>query len=165
MRRKDRAMPEAFAWLVVDKCEWAVLAMQSPAGEPYALPLSIAAKDGLVYFHCAKNGFKTECLRHKPAVCLVCVGETNRPPDKFTTEYESAILRGIASEVTDEQEKIQALRLLCERHNPANMPNFAKAIARSLDKTAVWKITLSEISGKRKKYDAQGKEMKFARME
>ena len=45
------------------------------------------------------------------------------------------------------------------------MENFEDAIAKSLDRTAVWKIRIENITGKRKKYDKSGEEMKFGRME
>jgi hypothetical protein len=44
--------------------------------------------------------------------------------------------------------------------------SFDDAIARSLERTAVVKITLtSPPTGKRKQYDKQGEEMKYGRME
>lgn len=165
MRRKDREMPEEFAWEVTDKCEWATLGMVASDGMPYCIPVSIVREDKTVYFHSAQNGFKIDCLKHQSQVCISCVGDTFRTPDKFTTEFESAVLRGIAVEVTEDAEKIHALRLLCQRHTPNNMKNFEEAISKSLFRTAVWRIDVQEITGKRKKYDAEGKEMKFGRME
>jgi nitroimidazol reductase NimA-like FMN-containing flavoprotein (pyridoxamine 5'-phosphate oxidase superfamily) len=151
MRRKDREMPEEFARMVADKCEWAVLSMVDPEGKPYCIPITIVREDQAIYFHSARDGFKVECLKNNGAVCLTCVGETCRIPDKFTTEYESAIIRGIAGEVLDEQEKIRALRLLCRRHTPTNMSNFDKAIAESLAHTLVWRIDIEMMTGKCKK--------------
>ena len=157
MRRKDREMPETFAWEVADKCEWATLGLIDPSGEPYAIPISIVCEDRHLYFHSAQGGFKIECLRHYAQVCVSCVGDTHRLADAFTTEFESAVLRGVAVEVTDEQEKIHALRLLCQRHTPTNMDNFDEAISRSLFRTAVWRIDVADVTGKRKKYDSNGK--------
>lgn len=165
MRRKDREMPESFAWGIVDKCEWAMLGLVDPAGDPYTIPVTIAREDRRIYFHSALGGFKVDCLKNHGQVCMACVGDTHRLENLFTTEFESAVLRGIAVEVSDEQEKIHGLRLICERHTPANMENFDDAIARSLSRTGVWRVEVQEITGKRKKYDAQGREMKFGRME
>ena len=164
MRRKDREMPETFAWAVANKCEWATLGLIDPSGEPYAIPISIACEDQHIYFHSAQSGLKIECLRNHEKVCVSCVCDTHRLPDAFTTDFESAALRGAAVEVTDEQEKVHALRLLCQRHTPTNMNHFDEAVSRSLFRTAVWRIDVVEITGKRKKYDANGKEMKFGRM-
>lgn len=158
-------MPRAFALSIADKCEWAVLGMVDHQGGPYCIPVTIVREGDYVYFHSAQSGLKIDCLREHSQVCLACVGDTFRLPDAFTTEFESAVIRGTAVEVMDETEKIHALRLLCQRHTPANMENFDDAIRRSLSKTAVWRIEMQEVTGKRKKYDAAGKEMKFGRME
>ena len=165
MRRKDREMDKEFAYMVTDKCEYAVIGMTDTNNMPYCVPITIVRDDGNIYFHSAKEGSKTDCLNVNNNVCIVCVGDTFRTPDKFTTEYESAVIHGQAYEVTDNTEKIHALRLLCERHTPTNMDNFNAAIERSLDITAVWRIEISDITGKRKKYDVNGKEMKFGRMQ
>ena len=165
MRRQDREMDRDFALMVVDTCEYAVLSMVNGAGEPYCVPITIVRQGECIYFHCAMAGEKIDCLRGHSQICMACVGKTHRLTDRFTTEFESAILRGDAQEVTEKEEKVEALRQLCQRHTPTNMHAFDEAIAGSLPRTAIWKITIGEITGKRKKYDAQGKEMKFGRME
>lgn len=53
---------------------------------------------------------------------------------------------GEAEIVTDNSEKIMALRLLCQRFLPKHMENFDEAIKRSLERTVVVKITLTEPS-------------------
>ncbi len=158
-------MSAEFAYAVADTCEWAILSMVDSNGEPYCVPLSIARDGQHIYFHSAMDGQKISALKTNNHVCIACVGDTHRMPDAFTTEYESAILRGNAFEVTDANEKTKALRLICQRHTPLNMSAFDAAIARSLARTAVWCVEIAEISGKRKKYDSEGKEMKFGRME
>lgn len=151
MRRKDRQMPEEFAWEVVDKCEYAFLGMTAEDGSPYGLPVTIARGGRAIYFHSALEGRKAECLRRSPKVCLSCVGETQVPPGKFTTLFESAVAFGRAEEVTEDDEKIHALQLLCQRHTPDNMADFPRAVAKSLGRTGVWRITVEEITGKAKR--------------
>lgn len=151
MRRKERQMPEEFAWEVVDKCEYAFLAMTAEDGSPYGLPVTIVREGNAVYFHSAMEGRKVACLRRHPRVCLSCVGDTHVPEGKFTTLFESAVAFGTAEEVTEEEEKIHALRILCQRHTPDNMAAFDRAIAASLKRTGIWKITVEEITGKAKR--------------
>ena len=105
MRRKDREMSSEFALEVVDKCEYAVLSMTDLQNEPYAVPLSIVRIGSCIYFHGAKAGKKSEILATNPQVCLVCVGNVKPLEDKFTTEYESAMVFGKISEVSDKEEK------------------------------------------------------------
>ena len=134
-------MPAEFAREVIDKCEFATLATVDTEGKPYAVTLSIVRKGDHIYFHSATEGFKTDCMRAAPYVCMTFVGDTRRAERAFTTGYESACIRGIAEEVISDEEKIEALRLLCERH---------QAVKASLKRTAVWRVTITEISGKRK---------------
>lgn len=155
MRRRDHEMPEAFGRDVLARCAWATVAMIAPEGEPYCVPLSVAAEGDALYFHCALEGRKTACLRHCPRVWVVGVGGTRPRPDKFSVEYESAMARGLAEEVTDEAGRMHALRLICERHAAENIANWEDEARRFFSRTAVWKITLSEITGKRIRYAPQ----------
>lgn len=150
MRRKDREMPEEFAWAVADRCPWAVLAMAGRSGEPYCVPVSIAREGKRLYFHAARAGQKTDFLRDNPRVCLSCVGETRLDPAEFSIDYESAILRGTASLVTDDGERRHALELISQRYAPGNMEGFPAELEKGLPATAVWRIDVEEISGKRR---------------
>ena len=68
--------------------------------------------------------------------------------------------------MTDKDEKIEALRAICLRFLPKHMDAFDDAIARSLERTAVVKITLTAPpTGKRKQYDKQGDEMTNERVQ
>ncbi|MDE6759037.1 MAG: pyridoxamine 5'-phosphate oxidase family protein [Clostridia bacterium] len=151
MRRKDREMTKEFALQVVDKCEWATLAMVTSENTPYCIPISIARIGDFIYFHCAKDGSKIDCMNYCDDVCLSCVGDTQRLDDEFSTKYESAVIFGKAIQVTDDDEKIIALRALCERHTPLNMQNFDEAIKKSLWRTDIWKVSINNVTGKSKR--------------
>ena len=151
MRRKDREQSKDFALEVADKCAYSALATVNPDGSPYCIPLSMAREGECLYFHCAKEGRKIDNLRNSSRVCVSCVGEVKPLTSDFSTLYESAVIFGAASEVTDREEKIRALRLICERYTPSHMAAFDKAIEQSLDITGVWKIHIDGISGKARK--------------
>jgi nitroimidazol reductase NimA-like FMN-containing flavoprotein (pyridoxamine 5'-phosphate oxidase superfamily) len=151
MRRKDREMPREFAEAVIDASRFATLATVDSDGTPYCVALSMVRDRERLYFHCALEGHKIENLRRESRVCISFVGETKLPSDDFTVEYESAVVFGAASEVINRDEKIRALRLICERCTPSNMAAFDAAIEKSLDLTGVWKIHIGAISGKRNK--------------
>ena len=140
-------------------------------GNPYGLPLSLASDDDVNwYFHGALEGKKLEAIKAHPEVCLSAVTRctpTVGPKDgSFTLQYKSAIAFGKAEIVTEDAEKIHGLRLISERFLPQHMDAFDPSIARSLSRTAVVRITLTEPpTGKRKQYDKEGVEMKYGRME
>ena len=160
-------MPAEWALEVLDKAPYVTVSMADDEGLPYGLPLSLVrTDDNTFYFHCALEGKKLDILSKKPRVCLSAVTKckpTVGPKDgSFTLEFKSAIAFGKAEIVTDDTEKIAALRAICKRFLPHHMDAFDASIARSLGRTAVVRITLTEPPvGKRKQYDEQGEELAF----
>ena len=150
MRRKDRELSRDLALSITDKCAYSILATVNPDGSPYCIPLSMAREGEWFYFHSAQAGQKVDNLRYQNRVCISCVGEIKEIPGVFSIGFESAIIHGTASEVTDQEEKIRALRLISLRYTPDNMASFDEAIKKSLDITGIWKIHIDEISGKGK---------------
>ena len=171
MRKASREMDATFALEVLDKAPYVTVSMTRPDGTPYGLPLSLARTDEKTfYFHCALEGDKLDCIAYCPTVFLSAVTKcapTVDPKDgSFTLQYKSATAIGKAEIVTEREEKISGLRAICQRFLPHHMDAFDDAIARSRDRTAVVRITLTEPPvGKRKQYDKQGEEMKWQRME
>lgn len=164
-------MDSEWALQIMHKANFITVSFTREDGTAYGLPLSLACTDDDTwYFHCANDGEKLDAIRHNPNVCLSAVTRcqpTVGPKDlSFTLQYKSAIAFGKAEIVTDEEEKILALRAICERFLPQNMSVFDASIARSLARTTVVRIKLIEKpTGKRKEYDKDGEEMKWQRME
>ena len=156
MRRKDRQRDEAFCLNLIDSSTNGVMALTTGEDTPYCLPLSFVCKDKALYFHCAKQGRKIDLLRACPKVCITFIGKDDptyqEESNNFTTMFASAIVTGTAVEVTDDGEKIAALRLLCQKFLPHAMTgdNFQRAVAESLPATALWRIDMDHISGKAK---------------
>lgn len=154
MRRSDRAQDREFSLALIDRCTHGVIAISTGEPVPYCLPLSLVRVGEELYFHCAREGRKIDLLRRFPQVCITFVGD-DRPffaaPAMYSTWFQSVIVTGTASEVTDPTEKTEALRALCQKMTPEAMEGFLPAIAKSLNVTAVWKIHMEEISGKAKR--------------
>lgn len=153
MRRKDREKDCDFAFGVLRDCEYATLATVNADGTPYCIPISVILHDHAIYFHSAKDGAKLDNIAHNTHVCISGVRHTKLVPERFTTEFESAVALGTCRLVEDEGEKILALRLLCEKYAGSNMAEFDSAIARSLGRTAVGRVDIMQITGKAKIYD------------
>jgi len=156
MRRKDRQRGEDFCLELIDGCTNGVMALTTGEDTPYCLPLSFVRKNKSLYFHGAKEGRKTDLLRACPKVCITFIGKDDptyqAESNNFTTMFASAIVTGTAHEVTEDTEKVEALRLLCKKLLPDAMTgdNFDRAVAASLPATAVWRIDMEHISGKAK---------------
>lgn len=171
MRKQSREMPASFALDVLQKAPFVTVGFVRPDGTPYTVPLNLVLKGAdTLYFHCATEGEKLECIAHNPVVHLTAVSRckpTVGPKDgSFTLEFKSAMANARAEIVTDDAEKVEALRLICLRFLPGHMDAFDASIQRSLARTAVVRLTLmAPPTGKRKQYDANGEEMKWGRME
>lgn len=185
MRRKDREMSVEFGIDIIDKSRYGVLSLVDE-NEPYGMPLSIIRDGNYLYFHSAKDGRKVKALANNLSVSVAFVGELNIPENYskeeldeivkdarvgllissvFTTEYESSIVKGKVILVIDYDEKVKAMKLLCEKYTPDKMDYFNAAINSGINRTNVYKIEIEEVTAKRKKYDVHGKEMKWSRME
>lgn len=164
-------MDSQWALDLMHKAPYITVSFIDATGKAYGLPLSLASDDDINwYFHGALEGKKMEAIKTHPEVCLSAVGRctpTVGPKDgSFTLQYKSAIAFGEAEIVTDEKEKIHGLELICQRFLPNHMDTFNQSIARSLARTTVVRITLTEPpTGKRKQYDKEGEEMKCGKME
>lgn len=149
MRKSARRKDEKWALDVFDRAPFVTVSMSRPDGTPYGLPLSLIRSDGhTFYFHCADEGDKLDCIRSNPVVSLSavsrCAPKFETDKENFTMYYDSAIASGKAEVVTDKAEKTMALRLLCQRFLPKFMEYFDDAVKRSIDRTTVVRITLTE---------------------
>lgn len=186
MRREDRAMDMEFGLGIIDKSRFGLVSMVDEDGEVYGLPLSIVRDGNFLYFHSSKEGKKVRALEKNPGVSIVFVGDVHVPENYtyeeleemnddpsmavkfissvFTTEFESAIVKGHASLVEEREEKIKAMRIICEKYAPTKMKYFDTAINAGLARTNVYRVEIEDISSKRKKYDDKGVEMKWGRI-
>lgn len=149
MRKAQRQKDAEWALEVFDKAPYVTVSMTRPDGTPYGLPLSLVRSGrDTFYFHCAHDGEKLDCLKSNPVVSLSavskCTPKFEEEKNNFTEYFHSAIALGRAEIVTDDTEKTEALRLLCQRFLPGYMNHFDEAIARSLDRSTIVRITLTE---------------------
>ena len=152
MQRTEKAKPKEFAIAVIDevigKHGFFSMATTGPDGAPYSVPLSMARDGEWLYFHSAMKGHKTDNLKFSKKVCISCVSDYKMPPGKFSVDYRSAVIFGTAVEITSDDEKTAALRLISKSYTADNMANFDAGIERHLGRTSVWKIHIDETSGK-----------------
>lgn len=149
MRRSDREIDSGLAIEILKNCEYATLATINPDGTPYCIPISPVLNDNYIYFHCAHDGKKIQNIKNNNNVCISGVGNTKLVPEKFTTEFESAVAIGKCTLVSNDDEKILVLKLICEKYALSNMGEFDNAIKKSLQRTSIYKINIEEITGKK----------------
>lgn len=151
IRRKDRAWDNASARELLRQGEYGFLAMRGTNGYAYGIPISYVMEEDHLYFHCAPEGYKIDCLAADNRVCFTVVGRTHIEPERFTTGYESAMAFGeMQLELTDEERR-HALRLLVEKYAPDYRAEGEQAMERSFNRTRILRLDIRHISGKSKR--------------
>jgi uncharacterized protein len=147
MRRKDRQTSEQDTRQLLSCGEYGVLSTVGRDGQPYGVPLSYAYRELCIYFHSATTGHKLENLADNQRAAFCVVGKTRVLPDKFSTEYESAIVFGRVSEVQG-SEKASALLWLLEKYSPEDVEAGKHYIDQKGGATKVMKMDIEHLSGK-----------------
>jgi len=150
VRRKDRELSVELATQLLVEGEYGVLSTVGMDGQAYGIPLNFIYKNNCLYFHCALEGHKLENIKANNKVSFCVVGRTKVLPDQFSTQYESAMAFGTASEVQG-SERHGALLGFVAKYSPEFIEEGKKAIAKFNDKTTVIKITVNHITGKARK--------------
>ena len=121
-------------------------------GLPYGIPVNYVwdGKDSL-YIHCAPEGKKLRAIAAHPEVSFSIVGRVHLLPSKFTTEYESIVLKGTARVGLSPEERMQALVLLVEKLSPNYVEVGKKYAEKTFYRTEIIRQEVTEFSGKTKK--------------
>lgn len=147
VRRTDREICKNEARELLDRGEYGVLSTVGSDGQPYGVPISYVRKGDAIYFHCALTGHKLDNIAADPRVSFAVVGTTKVLPDKFATEYESAVVFGTASEVTG-TERTDALIWLVEKYSPEHIEAGKRYLEQHDRATRVFRIDIRHLSGK-----------------
>jgi nitroimidazol reductase NimA-like FMN-containing flavoprotein (pyridoxamine 5'-phosphate oxidase superfamily) len=120
-------------------------------GYPMIKPLNFVYDAMKIYFHSAKEGEKIEDIARDNRVCFeadVPIGyrEAHSQPCEATYRYQSVIIKGRASIVSDEGERLHALKLLMDKHQPEG--GYGSFRDDKLRITAVVRIDIEEMQGK-----------------
>jgi nitroimidazol reductase NimA-like FMN-containing flavoprotein (pyridoxamine 5'-phosphate oxidase superfamily) len=147
MRRHAQRLPDEETAAILHSASSGVLAVAGDDGYPYAVPLSYVYDGTKIYFHCALDGHKTDAIRREPKVSFCVTAQDSVVPERFTTEFASVIAFGKAQFVTDDREKLAALRMLAEKYSPG-MDGGEEEIRGSWDHVCVVGSTVEHMTGK-----------------
>lgn len=149
MRRARQALNEADTRAILKEGITAVLALAGEDGYPYALPVNYVFDGAAVYFHCARSGYKLECIARCDKASMCVVAQDTILPEKFTTLYKSVIAFGRICVVEEEEETRRAARLLAEKYCPLASAEAIKAeTEKYLSALAVLRFDIEHLTGK-----------------
>lgn len=155
VRRQERLLTEDEAIYLLRTGEYGVLSMIENTDKEtggYGIPLNyVWDGNNSIYFHCAPEGYKLECLKKNPKVSLSVIGHTKVISHKFTTAYESILIRGNVVMNLSEEERRKALILILDKYSPADKEIGLKYIEKSFYRTNIIRLDIVEASGKTKK--------------
>lgn len=151
VRRQDRLLSEERARQLLREGEFGVLSMVAPEGEAYGIPINFVWDgEGSIYLHCAPEGRKLCCIDHCADVSFCVVGQTHVVSDKFTTGYESIVLKCRAFHRLPAEERMHALELFIAKYSPDDQVLGRKYAEKSFFRTEIIRLDISEFSGKAK---------------
>lgn len=137
---------------LLDRAEVASLATINADGTPYVTPVHFLYQEGAVYVHGLPAGQKIGNIKANPAVCLtvyemkgLLLDSAGNPCDT-NTSYQSVIIQGTASLLTDVGDKKTVLEGLVKKYTPSLSD---RALSENMIKgTAVLKIQADATTGK-----------------
>lgn len=152
MRRKEREITDLNQiYDILFRCDTITLGMNGGAA-PYVIPMTFgcAVENGqiAVYFHSATGGRKWDILNSDPNVCVeahLYYKTVRTEGGGITAKYESVIGTGKAEPVTDKAEKVAAFKIMLDHYKQSGFPAES---CKGLDNCEVFKVLLTEVSGK-----------------
>lgn len=151
MRRKDREITDFDEIVkVMENCDVCRLALND-VDYPYIVPLNfgMTVENNVItlYFHSAKIGKKLDLIKkdNRASFEMDCEHRliTDFENGDCTMSYKSVIGRGLI-EFVSEEDKLNALKILMSHYHQEEFPFDTSYVPH----TAVYKLTVSEVTGK-----------------
>lgn len=146
MRRFRQQLSAEETERILREGKYAVWAVTGDDNYPYAVPINYVYDGKSVFLHSAATGHKIDSIRRNPKCSLCIVDKDDVIPEEFTSYFRSVIVFGHASILESEQEKVDALRLLCDKYSPGIDPTAE--IARFIKSVCLVRIDIISATGK-----------------
>lgn len=147
MRRKDRKLSDEKAAEILYNGVFGVLSTAGEDGYAYGVPLNYVYEGDSIYFHCATKGKKLVNLEYNDKVSFCVISKSVILAEKFTSDFQSVIAFGKASEVSDE-EKLKAFTALINKYSPDYIEKGIEMIEKVGSSAKVIKIEVEYLTGK-----------------
>ena len=102
---ENRKMAYSRAIEIIKENDYGILSTASLDAIPYGCAINYfyIEEDNAIYFHTKRVGTKMENIKNNPKVSLFILDNSEIIPDRYITHYESVIIKGKASIITDEK--------------------------------------------------------------
>ena len=137
---------------ILNSASHGVLSLVDSDSCAYGVPLNFVFDGEYIFFHCAKRGFKTDCINNNKNASFCVVAQDNIVPDELTSYFKSVIVRGEIKIETDEDRKLYALDILCKKYTGGGMPvSGINSASECVKRAEILTLSCSEITGKQAK--------------
>ena len=129
---EKRKMEYSRALEIIKKNDYGILSTASLEAVPdgCAINYFYVEEDNALYFHTKKVGIKMDNIKNNDKVSLFILDNSEIIPDRYITHYESVIINGKASVITDEKLIREKLIQLCDRLAPEHITRREEVIER-----------------------------------
>jgi uncharacterized protein len=152
MRRKDKQISDQSILEEIIRTAQVCRVGFSDSGQPYIVPMSFGYQDNVLYFHCAPEGRKLECIRKNPKVCFEfdedVVPVVHEKVCRWSMKYKSIIGYGRVEFVENTEDKRYALEIIMRQYS-RDKYDFPPP---EIERLTVFKIMIDEMSGKQSGY-------------
>lgn len=148
MRRIKQQLSAEEAVEVLNRCATGVLGVNGDDGYPYTVPVNYVYQDGKIFFHCAKDGHKTDSIQRNDKVTFCVVDKDEVIQKTFSTHYPSVEVFGRARILTGDSEKRAALESLIQKYSPDYPEEGQKEIDDAFGRVCIVEITVEHLTGK-----------------
>lgn len=117
LRRKKQALSREECVSILLKTKRGVLSVLGDDGYPYGVPLDhlYDEKTDTIYFHCAKEGHKTDAIKRYEKASFCVIGEGRKEEGEWFFRFESVVCFGKIRLVEAEEEKRSICDGLCKK--------------------------------------------------
>ncbi len=147
MRRIRQQQSHEICEKVLKQEKRGVLAVHGEDGYPYAFPMDYVYKNGVVYFHSAKEGHKIDALRADARASFCVHDQGYQKEDDWAYFITSVVIFGRIRFVEDRKEAYAAARELGIKYYP-DAAGVDEEMEKAFDRVQMLALEIDHITGK-----------------
>jgi len=145
MRKMKSAMNEEDTRNLLRRCPEGTLGTIGTNGYPHSVPVNYVLYNEKIYIHSAKEGYKLSNIKENPKVTFTVFDSANILEEKFTTNFQSAIVYGKAKIIPGDA---VILMELIRKYSSNFVKAGTKYVDMNYDATYLIEITIEHMTGK-----------------
>lgn len=135
---------------IISRCQVCHVAMVTPEGKPYLVPMNFGFADDVIYLHSAQEGKKIDCLKANASVCINFTTDHEllfQHKDvgcSYSMKYSSVLCYGEVEFLQDTELKVKALDIVMKQYTEGEF----KYNPPSLREVSCWVVKVDRFEGR-----------------